>query len=721
MTMQDIIIGTKRTSVGELIGKGGEGEVFTVNGRIDHAVKIYNTGLRAKREDKVRAMVRGGLAAKTNLVAYPIEIVFNRRGNFLGFLMRLLSGFRPVHEVYSPKSRKRYFTKADYRFVIRAALNSARAVGKVHQTGCVIGDLNHSGVLVSQDATVALIDADSFQFRQGGKIYRCLVGVPDFTPPELYGQNLEAVVRTIEHDNFSLAVAIFQLLFMGRHPYAGQYNGPYTSMGEAIAQNRFAFSLTRRSATMTNPPPGSLTLDLFPALVSDAFEQAFGLNPAARPSASDWIVALTRLEGSLRRCSKVRTHYYPNNAKNCVWCELVGKSGVDMFPDLSTVATNIPSDSRRTEQAIREILAFRFPTMADMLLQPSTSVSRGSSALREAKSKKRGRSFMGLLMMAGAVTGFIFAISLWFIWLALGVWGLALVSDRKVEDRPFLDAFQKADERVQRELDAFIRHNGLTEVFKVRGDLDGAIASYKSIDDDLEREVTKLNSTRKVRQLTSYLDNFSVLNASISGIGPSRKATLISFGIETAADVNRSAVLQVPGFGEVMTGRLMDWRRGHESRFRYNRTPNAQDIAEERALRAKFAGQKAKLESIIRNGLATLRTVRSKLEMLPDKARSDPVLMKALKKRAVAEKDLKILGASIPKSTVGLSIISPPQQSVKSKRGVRPTPMPSLRATGVHRVPNCPRCGSPMRRRSGKYGQFWGCSRYPSCRGTRNI
>jgi hypothetical protein len=34
---------------------------------------------------------------------------------------------------------------------------------------------------------------------------------------------------------------------------------------------------------------------------------------------------------------------------------------------------------------------------------------------------------------------------------------------------------------------------------------------------------------------------------------------------------------------------------------------------------------------------------------------------------------------------------------------------------------NCPRCGSPMRRRSGRYGAFWGCSRYPSCRGTRRL
>jgi very-short-patch-repair endonuclease len=32
---------------------------------------------------------------------------------------------------------------------------------------------------------------------------------------------------------------------------------------------------------------------------------------------------------------------------------------------------------------------------------------------------------------------------------------------------------------------------------------------------------------------------------------------------------------------------------------------------------------------------------------------------------------------------------------------------------------SCPKCGSKMMRRSGKYGAFYGCSRYPYCKGTR--
>ena len=36
-------------------------------------------------------------------------------------------------------------------------------------------------------------------------------------------------------------------------------------------------------------------------------------------------------------------------------------------------------------------------------------------------------------------------------------------------------------------------------------------------------------------------------------------------------------------------------------------------------------------------------------------------------------------------------------------------------------IPSCPICNGEMRRRSGKFGDFWSCTRFPDCRGTRNI
>lgn len=32
--------------------------------------------------------------------------------------------------------------------------------------------------------------------------------------------------------------------------------------------------------------------------------------------------------------------------------------------------------------------------------------------------------------------------------------------------------------------------------------------------------------------------------------------------------------------------------------------------------------------------------------------------------------------------------------------------------------PRCPECGSPMRKRTGPKGAFWGCTKYPECKGS---
>lgn len=44
-----------------------------------------------------------------------------------------------------------------------------------------------------------------------------------------------------------------------------------------------------------------------------------------------------------------------------------------------------------------------------------------------------------------------------------------------------------------------------------------------------------------------------------------------------------------------------------------------------------------------------------------------------------------------------------------------------VEATASGETPKCPNCGKPMIKRSGKFGEFYGCSDFPKCRGTVNI
>ena len=216
MTIGDLFVEKRPLMLGRRIGRGGEGDVFELQDDVGSAIKIYTVSDLKPREEKVEAMVANGLASRSTLASFPNAVVRDRSGRFRGFRMKLVRDHKPLHELYAPGARKQFFPQADYRFLVRAAGNLARAVASVHASGCVIGDINHSGALFSRSNSL-LIDADSFQFL-GSRVFFCKVGVPEYTPPELQGQPLGSIVRTANHDCFGLAVIIFQLLFMGRHP-----------------------------------------------------------------------------------------------------------------------------------------------------------------------------------------------------------------------------------------------------------------------------------------------------------------------------------------------------------------------------------------------------------------------------------------------------------------------------------------------------------------------
>ncbi|XAM00540.1 restriction endonuclease [Phycisphaeraceae bacterium D3-23] len=79
-----------------------------------------------------------------------------------------------------------------------------------------------------------------------------------------------------------------------------------------------------------------------------------------------------------------------------------------------------------------------------------------------------------------------------------------------------------------------------------------------------------------------------------------------------------------------------------------------------------------------------------------------------------------------------LNLIDGPQlqtliHSVQRPRNSAPSPAPSDQLSIINQkseIPACPRCQSPMTRRTARKGptagqQFWGCTTYPKCKGTR--
>jgi len=667
-------------------------------------------------------MIRAGLAKKSPLTAFPISLVRQKNGEFAGFTMRLVPEHMPLHDLYAPGARKQKFPQADFRFLVRTACNIARAVASVHHSGCVIGDINHSSILISKKATVALIDADSFQVSDGAERFHCLVGVPEYTPPELQGKRLEREIRTANHDAFGLAIVIFQLLFMGRHPFVGSVRmGDIPPIHEAIRDFRFVYAEGRNVGM--DQPPGTPVLSDFSAEIADALEKAFAREHVdARPTAMDWVRTLDALEKSLTQCAKNKLHYGPRDAASCSWCDMEAQLGTVLFVPYLPAATLINNpfdpgeggfnlDAVWTQiVAVGDVAQLRgvMPRLATVSVAPAN----------ELVTSKDGFSgvFYARIGAVGIAAVILFAASqLWWMWLPLGLYAAFAGKGKilqKVDPKPYINRYVELERRWRTEITNWEGRCGVDDVAALRASLEAARNEYKALLGEEKRRISFYQSVRKTRQLHAFLDGFLICNTKIKGIGPAKQATLASFGIESAADVMADKLQLAPGFGPVNSGNLLTWRSKMEGRFVYREQPTESDRQELARIRGEIQSRGAQLRRLLLPGAENLTRLVARLKAAREM--DDPTLNRLHQELEQAKCNLAYMGQPLP-DVVNVVHSGSPGVSVAP---VVPSPHGASNVT-------CPRCGSGMVRRTASRGanaggNFWGCSRFPQCRGTRN-
>src|SRR3984957_2289283 len=387
------------------IGRGGEGSVWSISGTTSIAAKFYHRELAPDQARKIEAMCRAKTEKLERIAAWPIAMLSANSREPRGLLMPRVNGYRAAHLLYSPKSRRTAFPEAQFPFILHSATNVARAFATIHDSGQVIGDVNHGNLLVATNGVVALIDCDSFQITDRGSIYRCPVGVPEYTPPELQEKNFQSVLRTPQHDAFGLAVLIFHMLFLGRHPFAGIYkNGAADiTIEQAISEYRFAYSPDTR-LTQMQPPPSALRLtELTPAIAS-LFLRSFTKNGAngTRPSAHEWIVALETAADGLKQCVANPSHHYFSHIYACPWCRVEAMVGIPMFG----MTLVIVRDEQFNIRAIWAQIDAIQPAHKSEIQPPlnTYSVAAGISILIRNRSKQRVSSIT-VITLAIAIVG----------------------------------------------------------------------------------------------------------------------------------------------------------------------------------------------------------------------------------------------------------------------------------------------------------------------------
>ncbi len=629
------------------IARGGEGAVYEIQGDYDHVAKIYFKDVSSEKAKKLFLMP--GMASKDllSISAWPTEVLFDKsRGTLKGFVMPRIEGHE-IHDLYSPARRKQLFPNADWHFLIHVARNLAAAVDTVHSHGHVIGDLNQKGILLQDEGLLKLIDCDSFQVRYDDTYYLCDVGVRDFTPPELQGKSLHNLIRTCNHDNFGLAVLCFQLLFLGRHPFAGRYNiyGD-VPLENAIRKFFFVYSNSPVSKGL-EPPPNTLPLVAASAQIAMLFEQVFSMQAASnesRPKAIEWVQALDRLSSELRSCVHNTHHKYHKSLTSCPWCSLELAVG-PIFVELGRRPTTEGIGPLNTDYFWQKILNEPSPGPAEF-----PSFNFGSivgiplpKSARFAKYKRLGMRALSLGLLGLALLN-LSALESFGVWVLVGLVVMNIVASKyRFDDGGEIVKRKNAEAEAKRNWDRgakqWLEEAGDSQ-FRLRLDqLKAKKDEYERLPASYNEERRILENSREEIQKKHFLEMFFIDHADISGIGPNLKAVLASYGVETAYDITQDIERKVPNFGPKRTAELMEWKKKIEARFRYDPSKSLDpDIA---ALNNKYGMRKRKLEQDLETGAGELQLIRSRV----------------LQKRNDLRKHLEVLAYNLAKASADASLL----------------------------------------------------------------
>jgi DNA-binding helix-hairpin-helix protein with protein kinase domain len=585
--------------LGAELGRGGEGIVHLVDDAPGLVAKIYRKPPSPAKLEKLATMARHAAPELLRAAAWPVDLLRDESDAIRGFLMPRIAARHDVHELYSPKSRKRRFPKADFRFVVHAATNLSRAFALVHAAGHVIGDVNHGNALIGEDGTVVLIDCDSFQVCHQDVIHFCDVGSPLFTPPELCGASFRGLRRELAHDAFGLAVLVFHLLFLGRHPFAGRRATGDLPIERAIAEAQFAYGVGAGAMGISRPPR-TLSLGTFGERIAALFERAFASPGAAqRPAAVEWVEALHELGRQLQSCASSTAHFHPP-AASCCWCEIEERSGLRAYG----------TEEDETTLAIMARLWSRIEAVAPPPPTPPRPSLPASDLPAQVVEDMRTRYLWGTLgLLAAAGTGLL-ALPLTYGLLSGGgaVLGsgsmLILYLSRMARLRPAGDAMENALASWENACsdEPFARCRERLETARER--LLEVAAMRERYQRQLPAYTTELWRMR-------YLDDCLIRDAQLPGFAEGVVSMLESYGIEGADEVVRMPQSVERLLGSSAARALRAWAEQCDRQLdgvAVGAVPVPDEVlARDRALR----WEEFKLLNVLRDGADELSRVRT--------------------------------------------------------------------------------------------------------------
>lgn len=295
---------------------GGEGSLHEVQAPTafeGQVAKIYHPKKRsAERAAKIDYLIQYPPQLKTGSehrsIIWPTQRLQDDKGDFIGFLMPFAEGEKleilcsaKIPRQIDDRWRRLAFSHPEaLRLRLKVCYNLAIAVAQIHAVGrYVLVDLKPDNVLITSDGLLSIVDTDSLEVREEGKLlHGAAVATPEFTPPEYY-RGVRPGEQGVgpEWDYYSLAIIFYKLL-CGIHPAAGSCGPPFeeiNSLGQAIEEGLYPH-IPSKKAFFTVIPPLHRRFERLDDEIQSCFIRCLEAGheqPSLRPTANDWAEVLS--------------------------------------------------------------------------------------------------------------------------------------------------------------------------------------------------------------------------------------------------------------------------------------------------------------------------------------------------------------------------------------------------------------------------------------------
>lgn len=321
------------------LGKGGQARVFKIQtkGYEDYCLKKFIREEDAQKNyDRIAYMIQNPpqniMGSSSFRICWPTAFAYDMQKNFIGYIMPLaFSNSRDLKilEVYNAKpisqqtKYKKYpdwFDKYELdtdkglKNRMKMLCNWAIAIYSLHETNkYVIVDLKPENVMATASGKISIVDTDSFQISENGKIlFPGVAYTPGYFPPEgkFIKQNNKPFPITC--DCFAAAVCFYKIL-TGVHPYGGTIKkAPYNELEkeeEFINAGLFAYGDKMNYLSFNADFNLHKHFDNLPPVIQTLFKRAFGRDAEARPAMDEWGKALH--EAAISNMNLIRSTVKP--------------------------------------------------------------------------------------------------------------------------------------------------------------------------------------------------------------------------------------------------------------------------------------------------------------------------------------------------------------------------------------------------------------------------